>query len=197
MSDGYVYFIRPVGMAGPIKIGFAYDPDRRCRQLQFSSPVELEVIGSVNGAMRDEYAVQAYLADHQSHGEWFRSSDRVNETVQGIISGRISMASLQADRKSPCKARGKWSQSHRRAFERARTASNRAIGERLQAARLSAGYKTAAQAADALGVAVSTYIQHENGTRGVTFATAKKYADCFGVYPGQIAYGYGNKREAA
>ncbi|NTG00171.1 helix-turn-helix transcriptional regulator [Agrobacterium rhizogenes] len=42
------------------------------------------------------------------------------------------------------------------------------IGSRLKQARKAAGFKTAKIAAESLGVAYSTYAQHENGTRGIT-----------------------------
>ncbi|WP_017993903.1 LexA family transcriptional regulator [Rhizobium leguminosarum] len=41
------------------------------------------------------------------------------------------------------------------------------IGQRLKAARLAAGFKTAKAAAESLGVPYPTYSQHENGTRGI------------------------------
>jgi hypothetical protein len=40
----YVYFVRPVG-GGLIKIGWAVDPVRRCKQLQTSSPAPLPIVG--------------------------------------------------------------------------------------------------------------------------------------------------------
>lgn len=47
--------------------------------------------------------------------------------------------------------------------------------ERLKKARETAGYGTAAEAARALGVKVSAYVNHENGTRGLSRA-APQYA---------------------
>lgn len=51
---------------------------------------------------------------------------------------------------------------------------------RLRSARLDAGFRTAAEAALALGLAVTTYINHENGTRGFS-RHAPVYAQHFGV----------------
>jgi len=40
--------------------------------------------------------------------------------------------------------------------------------DRLRSARLKAGFETAKEAAEAMGVPASTYIGHENGNRGFT-----------------------------
>lgn len=55
------------------------------------------------------------------------------------------------------------------------------IHERLQKARQSAGFETAASAADALGEKRATYFQHENGWRGVSRKKAERYANFFRV----------------
>lgn len=54
------------------------------------------------------------------------------------------------------------------------------IGERLKVAREAAGFKTAKQAAQSLGVSYPTYVQHENGTRGIV-READLYARRFKV----------------
>lgn len=51
--------------------------------------------------------------------------------------------------------------------------------ERLQKARKKAGYETAAEAARAYGWGVSTYISHENGTRGIRPQVAERYGKAF------------------
>lgn len=63
--------------------------------------------------------------------------------------------------------------------------------QRLKAAREAAGYETAKQAAEAMGVAVATYLQHENGTRGVPAARAERYARFFRTTPEWLLYGRG------
>jgi transcriptional regulator with XRE-family HTH domain len=62
------------------------------------------------------------------------------------------------------------------------------MGERLRAARSKAGYGSAKAAAEAMGVAVSTYIQHESGTRGYGRRVAR-YAKFFKVAPEWLAFG--------
>lgn len=46
-------------------------------------------------------------------------------------------------------------------------ATDKEIGERLKAARIAAGFTTAADAATALGIKYPTYAGHENGSRGL------------------------------
>lgn len=90
----HVYFIKPVGMAGPIKVGVSTDPARRRRQLQFFSPVELEVIGSVPGGRREESELHQRFASFNSHGEWFRADDALVSEVRAILcAGSIHLAS--------------------------------------------------------------------------------------------------------
>lgn len=61
--------------------------------------------------------------------------------------------------------------------------------ERLKATREKAGYSTAKLAAEAMGVSVATYIQHENGTRGFPKDRALRYARFFRTTPEWLLYG--------
>lgn len=61
--------------------------------------------------------------------------------------------------------------------------------DRLKAAREKAGYATAKMAAEAMGLSVATYIQHENGTRSYPAAKADRYAQFFRVTPEWLLYG--------
>lgn len=55
------------------------------------------------------------------------------------------------------------------------------IHERLRVARERAGFKSASEAANWLGVEVPTYLAHENGSRGFRATAAEKYAKRFKV----------------
>lgn len=63
--------------------------------------------------------------------------------------------------------------------------------ERLRIARLRAGYSTAKEAAEALGLPVSTYLAHENGSRGYPAKRAFTYARKFKVREQWLLYGVG------
>lgn len=53
--------------------------------------------------------------------------------------------------------------------------------ERLRTIRKAAGYRSARSAAQAMGIAVATYVQHENGSRSFTAAAQDRYHDFFGA----------------
>lgn len=65
--------------------------------------------------------------------------------------------------------------------------------ERLVEAREKAGLDTAREGAERTGVPYYTYVQHENGTRGISKDKAATYARAFGVEPTWLLYGKGSK----
>jgi SOS-response transcriptional repressor LexA len=67
---------------------------------------------------------------------------------------------------------------------------------RLRDARIAAGFDSASSAAQAMGVTVSTYVQHESGARGFPVSRAQRYAKFFRVKPEWLIFGNG-EREAA
>jgi hypothetical protein len=80
-----VYFIKPVGMDGPIKIGLSSDPGRRLREFGTWSPIPLEIIGTIPGTWADEqYLHECFAGDHL-HGEWFCYSDALAVAIKKIL----------------------------------------------------------------------------------------------------------------
>ncbi len=69
-----VYFLRPIGQLGPIKIGCSVQPELRLDSLTIWSPVRLELICSVPGGHSDERTLHAMFDKHRVHGEWFGAS---------------------------------------------------------------------------------------------------------------------------
>jgi len=63
--------------------------------------------------------------------------------------------------------------------------------ERLRIARMRAGFPTAKEAAEAMGFPVSTYLAHENGSRGYPAKKAYTYARKFKVREQWLLYGVG------
>lgn len=63
--------------------------------------------------------------------------------------------------------------------------------ERLRIARLRAGFATGKEAAEAMGFPVSTYLAHENGSRGYPAKKAAIYARKFKVREQWLLYGVG------
>jgi SOS-response transcriptional repressor LexA len=70
--------------------------------------------------------------------------------------------------------------------------TDKEVAERLRAAREAAGLETAKAAADAIGIPVATYTQHENGIRGLPAGKAKLYARAFATTPEWLLYGRGS-----
>lgn len=62
---------------------------------------------------------------------------------------------------------------------------------RLRRAREKSGFTSAKAAAEAMGVPVATYIQHESGIRGFPSSKAERYARFFRVKPEWLLYGSG------
>jgi DNA-binding XRE family transcriptional regulator len=65
--------------------------------------------------------------------------------------------------------------------------------DRLILAREAAGYRKATDAAEAMGVVRSTYLGHENGSRGLGRA-AEHYAEFFRVKVDWLLYGKGSMK---
>ena len=63
--------------------------------------------------------------------------------------------------------------------------------ERLRIARLRSGFKTGKEAAEAMGFPVSTYLAHENGSRGYPASKAVTYSRKFKVPEVWLLYGTG------
>lgn len=61
--------------------------------------------------------------------------------------------------------------------------------DRLKKAREKAGYATPTDAARAFGWTTSTYLAHENGTRGITQKAANRYGRALRCNPAWIMYG--------
>lgn len=83
----YVYFIKPAGMPGPIKIGCSYIPTERLSALSTWSPFALEIIATVEGGQRLERNIHECFADLHSHREWFHAGARLVEAIEKIKSG--------------------------------------------------------------------------------------------------------------
>ncbi|PYE89623.1 GIY-YIG nuclease family protein [Phyllobacterium leguminum] len=83
----YVYFIRPVGMSGPIKIGFSEIPHERLRVLMSWSPFPLEVIAQVNGNYELEQNLHSIFAPQHTHREWFEASAELLSGIEKLRAG--------------------------------------------------------------------------------------------------------------
>jgi len=81
-----VYFFKPCGLDGPIKIGCSECPQARLETFAAWSPFPLELIGSVPGTMQDELYLHRCFYPLRSHGEWFRSSPELRAAIDRRLS---------------------------------------------------------------------------------------------------------------
>lgn len=131
----HVYFIKPVGAAGPIKIGCSMYVKERLATLALWSPAPLEVIYEEEGGHDIERKLHKCFADLHSHHEWFHPGERLIQALSKLKSGmKISEAvDLSDNRGSIHSAHGKGSRpesdvrkGHRSYKCRIRHAVNRA-----------------------------------------------------------------------
>lgn len=86
MREIRIYFIKPIGHAGPIKIGTSVSPEGRIHDLGAWSPVPLELIGSVKGTISEEFYLHRCFADSHSHREWFNPTPKLLAAMEAILS---------------------------------------------------------------------------------------------------------------
>ena len=80
-----VYFIG-IKPDGPIKIGMARNPASRLRDLQVSSPYELEVLASYPGGAFEEKELHRKFDGHHIRGEWFDRSPEILKEIDHVKS---------------------------------------------------------------------------------------------------------------
>jgi hypothetical protein len=81
VSDKHIYFLRPVGSLGPVKIGCSKTPVKRLRGVEIWSPQLLEIAASAPGDHREEGILHQMFGPLRRHGEWFEYSERLGEVI--------------------------------------------------------------------------------------------------------------------
>lgn len=89
-----VYFIRPIGMKGPIKIGCSLSPDGRRSSLETWSPFPLEIIAEVEGGFGTERRFHALFAEWHQGREWFLWTIRLQQVIDAINAQVFDLDSL-------------------------------------------------------------------------------------------------------
>jgi hypothetical protein len=83
----FVYFMRPVGQLGPIKIGNAEVPGARLITYMAWSPVDLEIVATVPGGFDLERNIHECFADHHRRGEWFDPAPKLLAAIEALKRG--------------------------------------------------------------------------------------------------------------
>jgi hypothetical protein len=99
---GCVYFIRPVGALGPVKIGHANNPHERLRDCQAHSPVALEIAAILPVAETGKRVMQLHMerrfhikyADSRLHHEWFAATPELLADIGAVNGGTFDAESL-------------------------------------------------------------------------------------------------------
>lgn len=82
-----VYFIKPVGLPGPIKIGFSTLGKARLMNISTWSPFPLEIVASAAGTVEIERAVHNCFAHCHSHREWFHAAPDLLAFIEKVRDG--------------------------------------------------------------------------------------------------------------
>lgn len=77
-----IYFIKPVGADGPIKIGCSLEPKTRLAALSLQSPMLLETIAFASGGHEVEKALHLMFQVSRSHGEWFHATPELQSFIE-------------------------------------------------------------------------------------------------------------------
>jgi len=83
----YIYFVKPVGQDGPIKIGCTRHLSARIAQLDGMSPVPLELIASAEGDFDLERHLHSMFASTHVRGEWFAPSAALTQIISDVVAG--------------------------------------------------------------------------------------------------------------
>lgn len=85
MKEKFIYFLRPIGEQGPIKIGCSIDPKHRLGGVEIWSPVRLELICYAPGSHFHENWLHTSFVDDRLHGEWFSWSPALQNIIDRVL----------------------------------------------------------------------------------------------------------------
>lgn len=84
-AEKYIYFMRPVGAEGPVKIGCSIKPRSRLSQYLSWSPFMLEIVATAPGTHRLERSLHKIFDRDRLHGEWFAASRELLEMIAYVV----------------------------------------------------------------------------------------------------------------
>jgi len=87
MAAQHVYFLRPVGQDGPVKIGCSTYVGLRFATFLSWSPVALEIAVSIPGDKDLERRLHLMFASSHSHMEWFHATPDLTQLIERLRAG--------------------------------------------------------------------------------------------------------------
>lgn len=89
-----IYFIRPVGCPGHVKIGCSIHPETRRRQLQTEAGRPLEIIAQIAGSLDDERRIHSLFWHDHIRREWFNLSPILQLLIDAVRRGDADISAL-------------------------------------------------------------------------------------------------------
>lgn len=86
-SPQLIYFLKPIGMEGPIKIGCSSAPEKRLAVFAAWSPFPLEIAATAKGNYKIERALHDRFAHLHTHLEWFKPDLELTSAIRRIAAG--------------------------------------------------------------------------------------------------------------
>lgn len=84
-----LYVLRPIGFAAPYKVGCSSDLPRRLRQLNNTSPFEMELLATMPGDAATERRLHAYLRHAHIRCEFFEDCAEIHQVIAAMESGTL------------------------------------------------------------------------------------------------------------
>lgn len=92
----FVYFIRPIGERGPVKIGCGQNPMWRKSEISQRLPFGIEIAASTPGDFVIERRLHAKFRDAHIGHEWFTWSPALQRMIDDVKNGRFDPSTLPA-----------------------------------------------------------------------------------------------------
>lgn len=89
-----VYFIKPCGFRGPIKIGCSMAPLKRAQSLRAWCPFPLEILATIPGDGKLERRFHSQFAHLHEGSEWFTAAPELIAAVEEIKAGTFDLSAL-------------------------------------------------------------------------------------------------------
>lgn len=111
----FVYFVRQIDAAGPVKIGCSQRPEDRLNSFMAWAPYPLRIAAKIPGDEKLERRFHARFAHLHSHREWFRAAPELEATIEAIRLGVFDVDALPAPRALTGRKNGNgWTENARR-----------------------------------------------------------------------------------